>query len=279
MTLHGLRVGVTSGRKGAELAAALERRGAVPTWGPTVGGDRAEPDEAILAQTEAVLAARPTWVAASTGVGMRLWAEVAERHGRFEELRTVLAGARRLARGAKAVGGLRGTFGLDPEWVAEHETDAEVARRLVDSAVPGATVAVQLHGGPSRAYAGVEHAGMGLLTVLPYRSVLPEDTGPALALVRRLLDGGIDLLVFTSPGAAYNLMALAEELDPRAPGQVREAVEDGVAVAAVGPVTAGACRQAGLDVTLTPRRFRTGDLLRDVDAWWAASRPGPQPRR
>lgn len=279
MTLQGLRVGVTAGRKGAELAAALERRGAVPRWGPTVGGDRAEPDAAILAQTEAVLAGQPTWVAASTGVGMRLWAEVAGRHGRFEELRAALGAAHRLARGAKAVGGLRGAFGLDPEWVSEHETDADVAQRLVDTAASGATVAVQLHGGPGRAYAAVERAGMELLTVLPYRSVLPEDTGPALELVQRVVDGGIDLLVFTSPGAATNLLELAGELGPRAPGRVREAVAGGVAVAAVGPVTADACHQAGLGVTLTPRRSRTGDLLRDIDAWWSASRPGAQPRR
>jgi uroporphyrinogen-III synthase len=279
MTLHGLKVGVTAGRKGAELAAALERRGAVPTWGPTVGGDRAEPDEAILAQTDAVLAARPEWVAASTGVGMRLWAEVAERHDRFEELRTVLGAARLLARGAKAVGGLKGTFGLEPEWVAEHETDSEVAQRLVDSAAPGETVAVQLHGGPGRAYAVVADAGMQLLTVLPYRSVLPDDTGPALELVQRVLDGEIDLLVFTSPGAAHHLLELAEELGPQTPGRLRTVVEEGVAVAAVGPVTAGACHQTGLGVTLTPRRARTGDLLRDIDAWWSSPRADPQPRR
>jgi uroporphyrinogen-III synthase len=275
--MRGLRVGVTAGRKGAELTAALERRGALPRWGPCVGGDRAEPDEAILAQTDAVLAARPRWVAASTGVGMRLWAEVAERHGRLEELRTVLSGARRLARGPKAVGGMRTAFGVDPEWVAADETDSEVAERLLASAQAGESVAVQLHGGPSRAYGPLARAGIELLSVLPYRSVLPEDTGPALELVRSVLDGGIDLLVFTSPGAAHNLLILAEDLGSDVPGRLREAVEGGVAVAAVGPVTAGACRQEGLGVTLTPRRFRTGDLLREIDAWSSATDPDPAP--
>ena len=262
-----LRVGVTSGRKGAELADALARRGAEPVLGPTVGGDRPEPDEAIVAQTDAVLDARPDWLAASTGVGMRLWAEVAERHGRLESLREVLGGCRRLARGAKAVGGLQGALGLAPEWVAEHETDAEVAARLVESIEPGQSVAVQLHGGPSEAYDVVADAGAVLLPVLPYRSVLPDDIGPAQHLVRDVLEGQIDLLVFTSPGAVHNLLTIAAELAPDAPEKIRDAVAADVAVAAVGPVTAGACRQAGLEPTLLPSRARTGDLLRTVDAW------------
>lgn len=272
-----LRVGVTSGRKGVELSDALARRGARPVLGPTVGGDRQEPDEAIVEQTDGVLAARPAWLAASTGVGMRLWAEVAERHGRLAPLREVLGGARRLARGSKAVGGLKGAFGLEPEWVAEQETDAEVAARLLEEIEPGQAVAVQLHGGPSRAYDVVADAGAGVLPVLPYRSVLPDDTGPARRLVRAVVDGEVDLLVFTSPGAAHNLMTIAGGVAEDAPARVREAVSGGVAVAAVGPVTAGACRQEGLAVALTPARARTGDLLRAIESW-AGSRPSGPPR-
>lgn len=265
-----LRVGVTAGRKGAELAEALTRRGAQPVLGPTVGGDRPEPDETIVEQTDAVLDAAPAWVACSTGVGMRLWAEVAARHGRLPALRETLSRARRLARGAKAVGGLKGAFGLDPEWVADHETDAEVADRLVTRLRPGEPVAVQLHGGPSGAYDVVAEAGATLLPVVPYRSVLPDDTGPARQLVQELLDGRIDVLVFTSPGAVHNLVTIAEGLADTAPARLRETIEQGVAVAAVGPVTAGACHQHGLHVTLTPPRARTGDLLRAIEAWRAS---------
>jgi uroporphyrinogen-III synthase len=268
--LEQVRIGVTAGRKGAELAEALARRGARPVLGPTVGGDRPEPDEEILAQTDALLDARPEWLAASTGVGMRLWAEVAERHGRLPALREALVSTRRLARGAKAVGGLKGAFGLAPEWVAAHETDAEVAARLAAEVAPGQTVAVQLHGGPSDAYDVVTDAGATVRSVLPYRSVLPDDTGPARELIRHVLDGRIDLLVFTSPGAVRNLLTIAGEVDDAAPARIRDAVTDGMGIAAVGPVTAGACRQAGLEVTLTPSRARTGDLLRAIGAWAGA---------
>lgn len=271
--MDGLRVGVTAGRKGAELATALERRGALPLLGPTVGGDQPEPEDVLLAQTALVVEAEPDWLVASTGVGVRLWAETAERHGQLEELRRVASEARRLARGAKAVGGLTGALGLSPEWVATSETDAEVADHLAARTRPGETVAVQLHGGHSRAYDGLADLGVEVLAVLPYRSVLPQDTAPARRLVRALIDGALDLLVFTSPGAVHNLLTIAGEVDGTAPDRVRQMVGAHTAVAAVGPVTAGACAQAGLEVTLTPTRSRTGDLLRSIEAWSSAPAP------
>jgi uroporphyrinogen-III synthase len=281
--MQGRRIGVTSGRKGAELADALRRRGALPLWGPTVGGDQPEPESRLLEQTDAVLDAGVTWLAASTGVGMRLWADTARRHGRLEALRETAARARRVARGAKAVGGLQGTLGLAPEWVGPDETDAAVAGHLVANVTAEDVVAVQLHGGPSRAYDAVAATGARVLTVLPYRSVLPEDTAPARRLVEAALAGELDLLVFTSPGAVHNLVTIAAEVAPDAPDRLRAltGAAQGLAVASVGPVTDGACRQVGFEVAVSPTRSRTGDLLRAIERW--AEQPpaseGTQPRR
>jgi uroporphyrinogen-III synthase len=267
--VHGLRIGVTSGRKGAELTDALRRRGAAPLWGQTVGGDQPEPEERLLEQTDAVLDAGITWLAASTGVGMRLWAETAAKHDRLDRLTAAAGRARRVARGAKAVGGLKGSLGLDPEWVGPDETDAAVAAYLREHVTADDVVAVQLHGGPSRAYDRVEATGARVLTVLPYRSVLPDDTAPARQLVAAALAGELDLVVFTSPGAVHNLLTIAAEADPEAPEGLRAlaGAADGFAVAAVGPVTEGACRQAGLEVAVVPERWRTGDLIRSVERW------------
>jgi uroporphyrinogen-III synthase len=267
--VQGRRIGVTSGRKGAELADALRRRGALPLWGPTVGGDQPEPEARLLEQTDAVLAAEVTWLVASTGVGMRLWAETAERHGRLEDLRRTAGGARRLARGAKAVGGLRGALDLGADWVAPDETDATVAEHLVAHVTHDDVVAVQLHGGPIGAYDAVATTGATLLTVLPYRSVLPEDTAPARRLVEAALAGELDMIVFTSPGAVHNLAAIADDLasDARVRLVAAARAGNGFAVASIGTVTDDACRQVGFEPTVTPARPRTGDLLRAIERW------------
>jgi hypothetical protein len=49
LTLEGVRVAVTAHRKGAELVAALERRGASVLHAPTIAGDVPVPHEQILA--------------------------------------------------------------------------------------------------------------------------------------------------------------------------------------------------------------------------------------
>src|SRR5256885_15436893 len=68
--MAGLRIGVTAGRRGGELVAALTRQGARVTWAPTVGVLPA-PAGALRTQTAAVLAARPAWVLVTTAEGLR----------------------------------------------------------------------------------------------------------------------------------------------------------------------------------------------------------------
>jgi uroporphyrinogen-III synthase len=129
----------------------------------------------------------------------------------------------------------------------------------------------------------VTATGATPLTVLPYRSVLPEDTAPARRLVEAALAGELDLVVFTSPGAVHNLAAVADDLAPDARARLIAAARaaDGFAVASVGPVTDGACRQVGFEPTVTPARSRTGDLLRAIGRWSDDQRSasGAQARR
>jgi uroporphyrinogen-III synthase len=267
--VSGLRVGVTSFRKGVELVAALERRGAVVLHGPCIGGDVPVPEQQILADTEAVLAASPGWLVASTGVGMRLWAAAASANGRGDALAEAAGRARCVARGAKAVGGLR-ELGTQPVWCSQAQTDADVAGWLAARVLPGEVVAVQLHGGVEpAAYAPVARAGADLLSVATYRHALPADLGPAHRLLDAVLDGDLDVVTFTSPGAARNLLELAGRRSPSCAEAVRAAFRTRVATAVIGPVTSSALEELGVPVWVTPIRWRTGDLLRALGSWAA----------
>src|SRR5680860_854824 len=89
--MDGLRVGVTAARRGQALVTALERRGASVLWGPTLAGDHPD-DRGAAGDLETLLARRPNWLVASTGVGVRTLVDVADRTGRGEALRELLAG-------------------------------------------------------------------------------------------------------------------------------------------------------------------------------------------
>jgi uroporphyrinogen-III synthase len=267
LALHRIRVGVTAHRKGRELVAALERRGAEVLHGPTLAGDAPVPTGEILADTEAVLDAAPDWIVASTGVGVRLWAEAAKTHDRLEALRDVAARARCVARGAKAVGGLQ-ALGVRPVWSSSAQTDADVAGWLARRVLPGEVVAWQLHGAAVAAtFDPVVEAGGDVLSVVTYRHAMPEDLAPALALVDALVDGHLDVVTLTSPGAARNLLRIAREHRPDAADALVEALRSRVATAVIGPVTSSALEEEGIPSWITPSRSRTGDLLRSLDAW------------
>jgi uroporphyrinogen-III synthase len=260
-------VGVTAHRKGQELAAALERRGAEVLHGPTVGGDTPVTSEEIRSDTEAVLDAGPDWIVASTGVGMRLWADAAAEHGLLAPLREAAARARCVARGPKAVGGLH-ALGVKPVWSSTAQTDADVAGWLAGRVLPDEVVVCQLHGtARPTTFHPVTEAGADLMSVATYRHQLPEDTGPALELIDAIIDGRLDVVVFTSPGAARNLVALTAEHRGERRQQLLAALRTRVATAVIGPVTSSALEEEGLPSWVTPTRSRTGDLLRSLEAW------------
>lgn len=269
MELDGLRAWVTAARKGRELTTLLERRGADVTWVPTLAADRPVDEPRLLTEIDAVLAARPRWVVASTGVGVRAWIEAARRHGREQMLLQLLRSTTVAARGPKARGALR-QVDVNPAFVSPQETDADVADWLHGRVEPGDAVAVQHDGaaGEDSPYRRlVERAGVRLLAVAPYRCTLPRDPGPARTAIRRLLAGELDMVVCTSAPAARNLVAVAADL--RLEAEVADALTGRSAAAAVGPVTAAALEDAGIPVAVMPVQPRTGELVRAVASWWA----------
>ncbi|GGI08470.1 uroporphyrinogen-III synthase [Egicoccus halophilus] len=267
LSLSGIRVGVTSQRKGAELVAALERRGASVLHGPTIGGDVPVPDEHIVADTDAILDASPDWFVASTGVGMRLWAQAADQHGRLEALQAAAGAARCVARGAKALGGLQ-ALRARAVWTSQKQTDADVAGWLRGRVLPGEVVAVQLHGtAAATTFAPVADAGADVLSVETYRHALPDDVGPGLALGDAIVAGELDIVVLTSPGAGRNLVTIAAQRSSDHADALVQALRERVATAVIGPVTSAALDELGIPSWLTPTRSRTGDLLRSLDRW------------
>ena len=266
--MQDARIAVTGNRKGAELAATLERRGAEVLLGPTLDGDVPAPAEDVLADTRAVLDVDPRWLVATTGVGMRVWTDVVERGGLGDELRGLASRIHCVARGQKAVGGLTG-LGARPAWVSPNNTDRDVVSWLQARLLPGETIVVQLHGGSATAYDELrDQHGVDLLTVVPYRWELPADPEPARDVIRAAVAGELDVVMFTSAGAVANLFVLAEQMGPEVAAALRQALAGAVAVASVGPVTAEAVEVQGGINTIVPRRWRTADLVRGTEAWW-----------
>jgi uroporphyrinogen-III synthase len=166
----GPHVGVTAARKGAELAT--ERRGATVLLGPTLGGARPADDTTLAATIDRLASRKPRWFAASTGMGMRLLGESAERPGRRDTLVGVLETATVVARGLKATGGLR-RLGIEPVWTSPDERDGQVEAWLASRVEPGDVLVVQVHGAGAHPYDLLTDVGADLEVVAPYLSAPP----------------------------------------------------------------------------------------------------------
>lgn len=267
LTLGGCTVGVTGARKGAELATTLRRRGARVVHGPTLAGDVAADPDDLGAMIDEIIDRPPTLFAASTGMGMRLLADVATDTGRDDELREALGGAVVLARGAKARGGLA-RLQVTPDWTAADELDRQVADEIRRRAGAQDRVVVQAHGAGGRVYDRLA-GDLDVRIVRPYVSAPLEDPGPAAALVEAVVDADLDVVVFTSPGAVHGLQDIAASQGVT--DALARALGTGgdVAVAAVGPVTAAAVSEYSWVPTVVPDTHRTGALVRALEDWAA----------
>jgi uroporphyrinogen-III synthase len=259
--LVGFRIGVTSDRRSEDLIAALERRGAEVLHAPAIRIAAADNDVQLNLDTEAIIAARPAILLATTSYGIRRWFEAADAAGLGHDLTTTLENSRILVRGPKARGAVRAA-GLDDAGMSDEETTKSLVDKVLAEGAAGLTVAVQLHGFTDLPQLErLRHAGATVLTVEPYRWLLPEDSSRVLKLIDAICTGSVDAVTFTSAPAVDALFTAAENagrLD-----QVLAAFGDTVVAAAVGPVTAAPLVAAGV-TPIVPDRFRMGALIRLV---------------
>ena len=260
--LRGFRIGVTSDRRSSDLIDAFARRGAQVLHAPTIRMANASSDEPVIADTRAIIDARPDVLLATTAYGVRRWFEVADAAGLGDELLEALRDTAILVRGPKARGGIRAA-GLDDVGMSAEETTESLIDEVLASHPPGLTVAVQLHGYlPSEALDRLRDAHDTVLTVEPYRWLDPD---VADERVDRLIDaacnGGLDCITFTSAPAVHALFMAAEARGRH--DDLVDAMRGPVVAAAVGPVTAAPLEAAGI-APLQPERYRMGAMIRQV---------------
>lgn len=259
LPLAGLTVGITAERRADEQARLFADRGAATVHGPALRVTPSGGDDALRAATEALVERPPDLLLASTGFGMRAWFDAADGWGLRAPLVEALGRARVANRGAKAASA-NGAAGLREWFRAPHERFEEVLEAALAEPLDGARVVLQLHGTVMpRSVARLEAAGAEVVQVDAYRASLPEDRGPALALVRAACAAELAAVTFTTAPAVHNLflMAATEGLD----GGLRRALNGPVVAACVGPVCAEGAIDEGVETPLVPDRARLVPLV------------------
>ncbi|MEK7341935.1 MAG: uroporphyrinogen-III synthase, partial [Candidatus Binatota bacterium] len=195
-----------------------------------------------------------------TGVGTRtLVAAVASQYSR-ERVAAALQRVTLVARGPKPVAALK-ELGLTPNIsVPEPNTWRDILSELDSKAdIRGRRIAVQEYGITNRELiAGLEARGAEVVRVPVYRWALPEDTAPLRAAIRRIVDGQVDMALFTNATQVDHMfhVAVEEKLDP----SLRQAFSR-VLIASIGPVCSEALEHFGLKADLEPEHPKMGHLM------------------
>ena len=91
---------------------------------------------------------------------------------------------------------------------------------------------------------------------------------PTRVLREQLESGTVDLVTFTSSSTVTNFLTM---LDARDQDELHRLL-NGVAIAAIGPVTAATLQEHGLHVDIQPRRYTIADMVRAIVAHYREQR-------
>ncbi|GAB2531675.1 uroporphyrinogen-III synthase [Brachybacterium huguangmaarense] len=259
LPLAGRRVAVTAHRRADEQAAALERQGAEVVRAATMRVVPVGEDPELLAETEALLAARPRALLVTTGQGFTTWLDALPAPLR-ERTEAAIASMAVFCRGAKARGAVRGRGFEDPP-SAPGETTESLVDIVLAAGVRDVPVGLQRHGWlDERQVDRLREAGCDVHVVAPYRWLPGEDQAAVAALVEEIIAGRLDAVTFTAGAAVEALLATARRLGRE--DALLDALREGRALAvAVGHVTAEPLQAVGIPVVF-PERERLGAMIR-----------------
>ncbi len=264
----GVRVVSFESRLAEAMAKSIATHGGVPVSAPALQEIPLEKNPEAFAFADKLLAGQIDVVILMTGVGARYLLQALSTRHPLERLLAAYRSITTVARGPKPVKALR-DFGLAPTiTVPEPNTWHEILEELDLNArsipLSGRTVAVQEYGLPSHDLVkGLRQRGATVIRVPIYRWALPDDTQPLLSAIREIIDGKIQVALFTNAAQVRHLLRVASENGLEQ--SLREGLR-GVVLASIGPTTSEVLAECGLAADFEPTHTKMGSLVDETAA-------------
>lgn len=260
-----LRVASFESRRADDISRLIEKHGGVPYVSPSMREVPLGENPDAIDFAHQLITGQVDTVIFLTGVGFSHLLSLVEQHVDRRRYLDALADVVTVCRGPKPVAAMK-EVGLSPTHrVPEPNTWREVLQTIDERiAVAGQLVAIQEYGRSNASLiAGLEARGARALSVCVYRWELPEDLAPLEANVRRLVDGQIDAVLFTSAFQIDSLLTVADRmgLEDRLRDSLRRLI-----VGSVGPTTTEALRELEILVDVQPEHPKMGPLVAAVFA-------------
>lgn len=258
-----LRVFSPESRHAETMAESIVRHGGLPIIAESLREVPLDNPPEVRPFVEGLIEGSIDVVIFLTGVGTRVLAgAIADRLPR-EPFAAALARTLVVARGPKPLAALREIGARVDVLVPEPNTWRELLTTIdATTALSGKRVALQEYGVTNTELVrGLEARGATVLRVPIYRWALPENTAPLREAIRKIIDGMIDVALFTNAKQIDHLLQVARE-DGLAEALVTAMRR--IVIASVGPICSEALRHAGLQVDFEPSHPRMGPLVRET---------------
>ncbi len=270
-------------RMASNMCDLIEKKGGVPISAPSMQEVPWEKNRDVFSFAEKLLAGELDAVIFLTGVGTRFLFSILTDYlnktnvgnGLTEgEARQVLWRRERslqslfkdvlvVARGPKPVRVLKELGVPITIIVPEPNTWRDILEALDESeksiSLQGKTVAIQEYGKPNQALAdGLSERGAKVVRVPVYRWVLPDDTKPLQSAVREIINGNVDVALFTSAAQIDHVFRMATEMGVT--DDLKKAFGKMV-ISSIGPICSEAIVSYGLRVDIQPEHNKMGHLI------------------
>jgi uroporphyrinogen-III synthase len=262
---NGLRVLSFESRRAQEIAQLIRNNGGEPMVAPSTR-EVQTPNEDERKLIRGILNSEFDAIILMTGVGSRALAQAAEAESSREDFLAALRRTRVVVRGPKPAAAMR-EFGVPVALaVPEPNTWREIVKTLDQNQdkVPlqGQRIAIQEHGEPSpELYSGLRERGADVFPARVYRWELPEDIDPLKNAIQALVDGKIDVVMFTSSVQYVHSARIATEMDLS--DKFTTALNNAV-IASIGPIASETLRENGIQVDVEPSHPKMGFLVKET---------------
>jgi uroporphyrinogen-III synthase len=262
-SLQGLKVVSFESRRAREMAELIRRYNGEPIVAPSMREVPLSENRRALELLPQIERGEFDILILLTGVGTKTLNEILLTHFPQENIIAALGKVQLVARGPKPVAALK-ALGLQPALtVPEPNTWREVVSTLEQTGgLRGKHIAIQEYGIANPELINSLRARGATVESIPiYRWALPEDLTPLRAAIERLINGAVDVALFTNGAQVEHLFQVAREVS--GDDALQQALAK-VVVASVGPVCTEVMGQRGLIPDIEPEHPKMGALVAAV---------------
>jgi uroporphyrinogen-III synthase len=258
--LEGINIGLLEARMGGALSELVRRQGGVPHCAPALREARLDCTPLVASFLDDLDQGSRRLIVFLTASGATALFQEAEKQTRLPLLIRALNENVVVCRGPKPAAFMARHKIPQALTVAQPYTSLELLHALDQLDLRQADVTLVHYGERSRSLSEVLTArGARLQELCLYEWRLPEDLEPLRQMVRHVIDGRMDALMFTSQIQCRHLFQVASDMDLAE--SLRSTLKSNVVVGVIGPVCRAVLEEFGVTPQVEPEQPKMAALV------------------